>query len=41
MTLVLDKLFKGEGVSYTIEKRQIVLNKSFHLNHRITNSRSK
>ena len=27
MTLVLDKLFKGEGVSYTIEKRQIVLNK--------------
>ena len=27
MTLVLDRLFKGEGVSYTIEKRQIVLNK--------------
>ena len=27
MTLALDKLFKGEGVSYTIEKRQIVLNK--------------
>ena len=27
MTLVLDKLFKGQGVSYTIEKRQIVLNK--------------
>ena len=26
-TLVLDRLFKGEGVSYTIEKRQIVLNK--------------
>ena len=24
MTLVLDKLFKGEGVSYTIEKRQIL-----------------
>ena len=29
MTLVLDKLFKGEGVSYTIEKRQIVLKQSF------------
>ena len=23
----MDKLFKGQGVSYTIEKRQIVLNK--------------
>ena len=31
MTLVLDKLFKGEGVSYTIEKRQIVLNKVSYL----------
>ena len=28
MTQVLDKLFKGEGVSYVIEKRQIVLNRN-------------